>query len=434
MQIEKLTELWDNTAKKALKQRVRRQCPEHYAEIDLQVRKLLQKNFIVECNEEYYSQVLLVRKSDLSWRFCIDYRYLNKVTEGCSWPIPDIKVLLTLVSGKAFYAVMDCTQGYHQVELTREASRLTAFITGSGMFRWNRLPFGLKGAPSYFQFHMQNSVFAGLIGVCCFVYIDDIIVFGATWVEYLKNLELVLNRLRDWDVKLKLSKCKFGLESAKFLGHVVSKHGVQMDDARKDQIVKMVQPQTVTQLRSFLGMTNYFHDFVEHYANLSYSLYGLLKGNTLKNDLIKWTDDSERAFRKLQKAIVDAPMLFTIQAEGKLTLYTDASSYAAGGHLTQFIQGKECTIAFVSKVFSEVQRRWPTCDQEMFAVYFSIKKLHYLIGGRKFYVKTDHKNLQYWSHTSASPKIERWKVFLSEYDFVMEYIKGEDNCVADALS
>jgi hypothetical protein len=326
--------------KKALKQRVRRQCPEHYAEIDLQVRKLLQKNFIVECNEEYYSQVLLVRKSDLSWRFCIDYRYLNKVTEGCSWPIPDIKVLLTLVSGKAFYAVMDCTQGYHQVELTREASRLTAFITGSGMFRWNRLPFGLKGAPSYFQFHMQNSVFAGLIGVCCFVYIDDIIVFGATWVEYLKNLELVLNRLRDWDVKLKLSKCKFGLESAKFLGHVVSKHGVQMDDARKDQIAKMVQPQTVTQLRSFLGMTNYFHDFVEHYANLSYSLYGLLKGNTLKNDLIKWTDDSERAFRKLQKAIVDAPMLFTIQAEGKLTLYTDASSYAAGDHITQFIQGK----------------------------------------------------------------------------------------------
>ena len=178
---------------------------------------------------------------------------------------------------------------------------------------------------------------------------------------------------------------------------------------------------TVTQLRSFLGMTNYFHDFVEHYANLSYSLYGLLKGNTLKNDLIKWTDDSERAFRKLQKAIVDAPMLFTIQAEGKLTLYTDASSYAAGGHLTQFIQGKECTIAFVSKVFSEVQRRWPTCDQEMFAVYFSIKKLHYLIGGRKFYVKTDHKNLQYWSHTSTSPKIDRWKVFLSEYDFVMEY-------------
>ena len=89
MQIEKLTELWDNTAKKALKQRVRRQCPEHYAEIDLQVRKLLQKNFIVACNEEYYSQVLLVRKSDLLSRFCIDYRYLNKVTGGFSWPIPD---------------------------------------------------------------------------------------------------------------------------------------------------------------------------------------------------------------------------------------------------------------------------------------------------------------------------------------------------------
>jgi hypothetical protein len=127
-------------------------------------------------------------------------------------------------------------------------------------------------------------------------------------------------------------------------------------------------------------------------------------------------------------------LLHALQESGKITLYTDASDYALGGHLTQEVDGKEVSVLFVSKVFSEVQRRWAVCEKEMFALFYSIKKLHYLIGGRRFFVKSDHKNLQYWTNPSASSKIERWKIFLSEYDYTLDYIRGVENTVADGLS
>jgi hypothetical protein len=175
-------------------------------------------------------------------------------------------------------------------------------------------------------------------------------------------------------------------------------------------------------------------DFIEHFAEKSYQLYSLLKGKVEKKDLIIWTSTAEAAFQELKQAVVDAPMLHTLQPEGKITLYTDASEYALGGHLTQEVNGKERSVSFVSKVFSDVQKRWAVCEKEMYALYYCIKKLHYLIGGRKFFVRSDHKNLQYWTSPSASPKIERWKIFLSEYDYSLDYIRGEDNLIADALS
>jgi hypothetical protein len=219
----------------------------------------------------------------------------------------------------------------------------------------------------------------------------------------------------------------------------VERYGIKIDEQKKSEIADMVLPDCVTKLRSFLGMTNFFSDFIQNYADMSSVLFSLLHGAKSKKQAIHWTEEGRKAFHDLKQAIVDAPMLRFLQPTGKVTLYTDASTYGSGGMLTQEQEGddgliREFPIMFVSKVFSTVQKRWATCEQEMFAVYYCVKKLHYLIGGRKFTVRSDHRNLQFWSHVSASAKVERWKLALTEYDFDMEYIKGEDNAVADAFS
>jgi len=235
MHVVRLEKLWDESAVRAMRLKARRQCPEHNAEIDKQVSKLLQRGFIEECNAEFYSQVLLVRKQDKSFRLCTDYRQLNKLTMGYSWPLPDIKFWLQQVAGNQYYAVLDCTQGYHQLSLTTEASWLTAFITNTGMYRWKRVPFGLKGAPSYFQQAMQSLVLKDLVGKdrCCCVYIDDVIIFGRTWERYMSNLHKVLERFQTWGVLLKVSKCRFAVREAKFLGHIVSKNGFKLEDEER---------------------------------------------------------------------------------------------------------------------------------------------------------------------------------------------------------
>jgi hypothetical protein len=135
-----------------------------------------------------------------------------------------------------YYVCLDAIQRYHQISFIDEASLLTAFITRKGMYRWNRVPFGLKWAPSYFQWAMQSLVLRDLVGKgkCCVVYIDDVIILGKSWEEYMRNLRKVLERFSEWGVLLKISKCRFGITEAKFLGHIVSKNGIRLDNSKKD--------------------------------------------------------------------------------------------------------------------------------------------------------------------------------------------------------
>jgi hypothetical protein len=181
-------------------------------------------------------------------------------------------------------------------------------------------------------------------------------------------------------------------------------------------------------------MTNYFRNHIAKYSFLSAPLTALCKGNPPKKQGLLWVADTITAFQALRQAVIDAPMLNFLRDDGQVILYTDASDYACGGHLVQVIQDEERTITFVSTTLSAVQRRWSTIEKEMFAVFYCVKKLHYYIGARPFTLRTDHNNLKYWLTPSASAKVERWRVFLQEYDMHIEHVKGVNNPVADALS
>ena len=421
---------------KALQLPVRSQCREHNEALQEQLAELQAVGVIEAVNTQYFSQVLLVRKADKSLRFCVDYRHINKITKSQPFPLPNIPLLLQSLQGNKYFSVIDLTAGYHQCPLDADAQAFSAFKTAQGIFMFTRVPFGFKQAPGYFQKIMQDLVLHGLVGKICLVYIDDIIVWGKTDEEILTNTQIVFERLRKFELKIKKSKCRLGVTTVQYVGHIVSETGIRMSDERKEAVLRMQQPTTVTDLRRFLGTTNYFRAFIQNYAQITAPLYALdCHGPKAKKHPVTWTTEADDAFVSTRQAIADASTLTYLKDEGEVRLYTDASDFAIGAHLVQVDEeGVEHTVSFYSKRLTAVEQRWNTSEKEMYAVIMAVKKLHTFIGGRPFIVMTDHRNLSFWQTPSASPKVERWRQLLSVYDITWRVIPGSENVMADALS
>jgi hypothetical protein len=398
-------------------------------EIRREVQKLIEAKCVIKGEASACSQVLLVKKPDESWRFCIDYRRLNSVTIPDSFPLPKIEDVMQKLEGKALYTVFDLLKGYYQIALHPNSQHLSAFITPDGVYKWVRIPMGVMNAPSYFQMKLRTEVLAGLED-SCIVYIDDVIIFGQTKKEHWTNVRKVLERFRQFNIVVSPKKCRWGLLQLQYLGILINSEGQWMSDERKRAFNDIPLPTTMTQLRSFLGVGNYFRKHIEKYAAITASLYQIVSKG--KKTLVMWEPHTIEAFETLKKAILAAPMLYFLKAEGEIRLYTDASDIACGAHLTQRFGGEEHSVAFVSKTFNSSQKKWDTADKEMFGVVYAVKRLHYYLGDRIFTICTDHRNLQFETHLSQ--RVQRWKMALADYRYVIEYIKGETNVVADALS
>ncbi len=311
------------------------------------------------------------------------------------WPLPNIAQLIRRVGGHKFYTVVDLTSGYHQCPMTLRAQRLTAFISSGSLQHFTRLPFGLKGAPSYFQKVMADEVLKGLVGSILEVYIDDVIIFGNTEKEIIERTQAVFDRFRKFNIHIKKAKCKFGLRSVQYVGYVLSEHGFCMSEERKKTILQIPRPENVGKLRTFLGMTSYLRQFIHNYANIVGPLHAMNKLGARSRALL-WTVESVKSFELLRTAIHEAAKLEHLTPIGQIRLYTDASDYAIGAHLVQVDSaGVERTISFSSQLLNKTERNWSVTDKEMFAVIMAVTKFHLFIGGRPFTVMIDHRNLQF---------------------------------------
>jgi len=404
-------------------------------EIERQVNAMLASGVIKPSQAPWYSQVHIVPKPNNKWRFCIDFRNLNDCSEAMGWPIPNTYRMLQRLGNKRakFYGVMDLTSGYYQAPVSKNSQAYTAFITDVGMFEWQRVPMGLKGAPSYFQQQMQQTVLCGLVYQILEIYLDDIIVYGTTEDEYVNNLRQVFERFNKYGITLNPKKCRFGLGEVEYVGHTINENGMSFSEEKREEVLDFPLPTTQKGMKQFLGLANYFRDHVKNHSIITQPLQAMVSDYN-KNKPLVWTEELINQFKLVRKAVAECPQLHFIDEKLPLFLHTDASDYGIGAYLFQKTpEGKELPLAFISKSLTAERLNWSVPEKEAFAIVYAFSKLEYILRDTYFVLRTDHKNLIYINQ-EGSQKVRRWKLAIQEYNFDIEHIPGEDNIAADAFS
>jgi hypothetical protein len=426
-------------------------------EIDTQINKMLDKGIIEPSKASHWSQVLLTPKPNGKFRFCVDLRELNSSTEpGHSWPIPNIHDMLDRLAARKprYYGKFDLTMGYFQMGLGETSRAFISFITYKGLYQFKRIPMGMKSAGHYFQQMMATRVLSNLLYQILELYIDDLLCYADTEEQYLANLRTILERLREFNVKVHPDKVISGVEEVEFVGRVLSREGVKMSQERIEEIQAFPKPENLTLLRSFLGLANYFRDHIRNHSETVQPLQDMIlmatTGRTKstpktqtaglitipkvdKKAKVIWTPQAETAFSEIKHKITECPTLYFTDPNGKVYLQTDASDYGYGAYLFQITkEGEERPTRFISKSFSRDQVRWSTPEKEMYAIYYALKTWEHLLRDIRFTLRTDHLNLL--AKESENAKVTRWKILIQEYDYEIEHISGVNNSVADAFS
>ena len=393
---------------------------------------------IEESNASAHSQVHLVPKpsdptKEPEWRFCLDFVRLNEATIGTeNWPIPNIPQMIQRIGTKKpkVFGVMDLTSGYHQAPLSISARLATAFICFVGLFHWLRVPMGLKNAAAYFQRMMATVVLSGIMYVLCELYIDDVFVFGKDENEFLDNLRQVFSRMRKYNITLNPKKVCLGQDHIEFVGHVVNADGISFSGEKRDKVLNFPLPVKVKQLMGFIGLVNYFR---EHVSDMTNKLKALRELTTDRKKPVQWTAETENLFFSVRDEVANCPTLFFLDANAEVFVLTDASDYGIGAYIYQIVDAKERPVIFMSKALSGAQLNWSTIEKEAYAIFFTLQTYEYLLKDIKFTLRTDHKNLTYLT-VEGSQKVRRWRLFIQEFNFLVEHIAGVDNLVADAFS
>lgn len=405
-------------------------------EIERQIDKMLTDGLIVESKSPWNAPLLLVPKKTeenkpKKWRLVVDFRRLNEITVGCSFPLPLINEILNSLANAKFFSILDMSQGFHQIGMSKESQKLTAFSTSSNHYEWKRMPMGLKSATHTFQ-RLVNSVLTGLNGAELFVYLDDIVVFSSTMEEHMLRITKVLQRLRENKLKLQPEKCKFLQKEVIYLGHLISETGISVDPNKFKAIKDFPIPNKVKQIKSFLGMMGFYRRFIPNFANIAKPLTNLLK----KGEKFIWTNDCDESFNLLKLKLISKPILQYPDFSKEFCLTTDASKSAIGAVLSQKDnEQNDLPCGYASRVLNDAESRYSTTERELLAFVWGVEHFNVYLYGRKFLILSDHKPLK-WLMNVKDPKsrLIRWKLRLSKYDFEIQHIKGKSNHVADCLS
>ena len=249
---------------------------------------------------------------------------------------------MTCLTGGKIFTKLDLTAAYQQMLLDKESSKLVVINTHQGLYRYTRLPFGVASAPAVFQ-RAMDSILQGIPHVIC--YIDDILITGATVAEHDSNLDEVLRRLQEYGVRLKREKCSFFKESVEYLGHCISAEGAHTTKEKTQAMLEAPEPKNLQELRSFLGLLNYYGKFIPNLASLLHPLHQLLK----KDQKWQWSQKCSEAFVEAKKKMTSAPVLAHYDPKLPIVLAGDASAYGVGAVISHsFPDGSERPIAFAS--------------------------------------------------------------------------------------
>ncbi|XP_062864418.1 uncharacterized protein LOC134326144 [Trichomycterus rosablanca] len=427
-----------------VRQRYRRLPPSQYEQIKAHIQELLEREVVRVSCSPYSSPIVVVQKKDGTIRLCVDYRQLNAKTRKDAYPLPRIEESLDALAGARLFSTLDLTSGYNQVPMMEKDKQKTAFCTPFGLFEFNRMPFGLCNSPSTFQ-RLMERIFGDERFHSLLLYLDDIVIFSPSFDTHLQRLEMVLRRLQQHNLKLKLEKCHFFQSEVRYLGHIISPLGVATDPEKIRAVSEWKRPGTVKELRSFLGFASYYRRFVDQFARYAAPLHKLvatLQGNKKKpgvNTLEgRWDEACERAFSTLKDKLVIAPVLAYADFTKPFILEIDASYAGLGAVLSQEDEGKRRPIAYASRGLHPTERNmsnYSSMKLELLGLKWAVtEKFREYLLGTNFIVFTDNNPLSYLQTARLGAVEQRWASQLALFNFEIKYHPGSMNRNADALS
>ncbi|KAE8890608.1 hypothetical protein PF003_g25358 [Phytophthora fragariae] len=427
----------DTGTQAPIKQRLYRVSQAEGDDMEAEVQQYLELNLIRPSTSPWASPVLMIRKPDGGFRFCIDYRRLNAVTIKDCYPVPLIDDILDVLAGAKVFSTMDIASGYWNVPMAADSVEKTTFTCKYGLFEWLVMPFGQCNAVPAFERLMEN-VLVDLKWRTCLVYLDDCVVFSSDFPTHLVRLKQVLERFRAAGFKLKMKKCRWGRDQVAFLGHIVTPSGILPNPEKVKAAINVARPHNLHTVRAFLGLTSYFRRYIPGYAAISAPIEQL----KMKGVEFVGRDDCEAAFLQLKRRLVEPPILAYPDASKRFKLYVDSSRLAVGACLMQNIDGRDRVIAYASKLLVGSERNWinkqdGVSEIECWGIVWATRKFRCYLDRLEFDLYTDHKALTWVfseGNRTSNAKLARWAMELSQPRFKVYHKPGTAMGHVDGLS
>lgn len=410
--------------------------PAHYGKLALERLHAMEAAGVIERVKHaprWISGLSAVPKGKSNFRLVVNMRGPNRAIMRQFHAMPRVEEIKVKLSGAEVFTKLDLTSAFHHVRLSHRSRELTTFMGPDGMYRFTRLVFGVNCAPEIFQRVMED-VLNGISNVV--VYIDDILIFAADEETLERTTNQVLAALRENKLTLNDEKCEYRKEKLSFLGHTVSKDGLDIDEKKVESIRKFKRPKSASELKSFLGLATYVSQFIPKFADMTDVLWKVSQKETFV-----WEHCQEKAFAAVKDAIINCTTsqgFFNIDDE--TFLYTDASPQALGAVLVQRDKaGRNRIISFASKTLTLTERRYAQTQREALAVVWGSEHFYYYLLGHKFTIRTDALGIAFiFNRQGDAPKrmikrAEGWAMRMDAFDFDIEYVKGVDN-IADPSS
>ncbi|XP_058816755.1 uncharacterized protein K02A2.6-like [Topomyia yanbarensis] len=404
--------------------------------VENELDKLVSEGVLTKVNQSNWATPIVpVKKSQNRVRICGDYKQtVNPNLVVDKHPLPTVDELFASLAGGIKFTKIDLVQAYLQMEVAPEDREILTLSTHRGLYRPNRLMYGVASAPAIWQRQMEI-ILQGIDGVS--VFLDDIKISGADDETHLRRLEEVLRRLNLHGIRVNKEKCDFFVDTIEYCGYLIDKDGIHKLRKKIEAIQKMPRPKNKDEVRSFVGLINYYGRFFE---NLSTVLYPL--NNLLKHEVpFKWTNQCEVSFRKVKEQMQSDSFLVHYSPELPLLLATDASPYGVGAVLSHvYPDGTERPIQFASQTLSRVQQNYMQVDKEAYAIIFGVKKLFQFLYGRKFTLITDNQAISkiFGEHRGlpvmSALQMQHYATYLQSFDYEIRFRKSTDHANADAMS
>ena len=418
-----------------IKQRHHNMSPYMLAHLNAELDKMLKLGVVQPSTSPWASPVLLVKKSNGEMRFCFDGRKLNSLTKKDAYPLPLVDQILNKLNSAQFLSSIDLKAAFWQIPLEKDSCEKTAFVVpGRGLFEFNVLPFGLNNAAQTQQ-RLMDSVLGPAFEPYVFTFLDDVIVATPTFSKHIEVLEQIYEKFREANLTINIEKCEFCKPSLKYLGFVIDRQGLRTDPDKVAAMLNYPLPQTVTQVKRFIGVCGWYRRFLANFATMTAPITAMIKGKR-KHQTISWTKEAKESFDKIKEALVAAPVLATPNFDKTFCIQSDASEVGLGSVLVQEDdEGREVPVAFASRTLTPQERKYTVTEKECLAVLYGIEKFRSYIEGVKFRVITDHYSLL-WLNRLRDPcgRLARWAMKIQQYDMKIEHRKGSLNTVPDALS